>query len=203
MYEETNGHLGRRRGATQVGADVMRSETQISRGIERRRSICVALGTALAICLTGASARALDPGDEAPGFSLTRLDSAKAITLADYRGKVVWLDFWASWCGPCLRSLPQLEEMGKTLPSKHFQIVAVNLDQNPKQARKFLEKHPTSYPSGTDPKGKVPDSYGLETMPTSYLIDRDGVIRHVHEGFREGDIEDIRHEIVKLLKRGR
>jgi peroxiredoxin len=93
--------------------------------------------------------------------------------------------------------------MDKTLPSKHFQIVAVNLDQNPKKARKFLDKHPTSYPSGTDPKGKVPDAYGLETMPTSYLIDRDGVIRHVHEGFREGDIEDIRHEIVKLLKRGR
>jgi len=181
----------------------MRSRIEVSRASGPSRCGCVALGTALAMCLVAGSAKALGPGDRAPGFSLTRLDSSKPIGLTDYRGKVVWLDFWASWCGPCLRSLPQLEQLSKTLPSKQFQIVAINLDQSSKKANKFLAKHPTSYPSGADPKGKVPESYGLETMPTSYLIDRQGVIRYVHEGFREGDIEDIRHEIVKLLKGGK
>ena len=80
-------------------------------------------------------------------------------------------------------------------------MLAVNLDKNPKRATKFLKRNPVGYPSVTDPRGRVPKMFGLETMPTSYLIDRDGVIRYVHKGFRKGDIEEIRAEISKLVKK--
>ena len=93
--------------------------------------------------------------------------------------------------------------MRRRLPNKDFQIIAINLDQDPKKARKFLGRNPVGYPSATDPKGSLPEKFGLETMPTSYLIDRKGVIRMVHEGFRSGDIELIRSEINKQLRAGR
>ena len=155
----------------------------------------------LAIALVpAAGARALGTGDEAPTFSLPSLDGKQKVSLAAYRGKVVWLDFWASWCSPCLTSLPELEALRQQLPPERFQIVAVNLDQDPAKARKFLARSPVGYPSAHDPKGQLPERFGLETMPTSYLIDQKGVIRMVHEGFRKGDIETIRAEVEKLVK---
>jgi peroxiredoxin len=78
-------------------------------------------------------------------------------------------------------------------------VLAVNVDSDPEKARRFLEKRPVGYPSVTDPKGRIPETFGIETMPTSFLIDRDGVIRHVHNGFRRGDIESIRSRIRELV----
>jgi thiol-disulfide isomerase/thioredoxin len=160
-----------------------------------------ALALLLACVGVAGSAMALDPGDRAPGFVLPSVeDGSKKISLKDYRGKVVWLDFWASWCAPCLTAMPELEELRKQLPAKHVQIIAVNLDQDPKKALRFLAKNPVGYPSASDVKGGLPEQFGLKAMPTSYLIDRKGVIRLVHEGFRRGDIETIREEIGKLVE---
>ena len=144
-------------------------------------------------------ARALEAGDRAPDFAAPALDGKGTVSLASYRGKVVYLDFWASWCAPCLKAVPEIEAMRKELPADRFAVVAVNLDQTPKKALRFLEKHPVGYASASDPKGRLPKQYGVDTMPTSYLIDGEGVIRLVHRGFQRGDGETLRAEIRKLL----
>src|SRR5262245_24474588 len=149
--------------------------------------------------VAAAPARALGSGDPAPDFSAPALQGGGQVSLAAYRGKVVYLDFWASWWPPCLNSLAQLEAVRKELPPERFQIVAVNLDKQPEKARKFLAQHPIGYPSGSDPQGRIPASFGLETMPTAYLIDAKGVVRHVHAGFRPGDLDALRPRIRALL----
>lgn len=153
----------------------------------------------LVACLLPISAAALDEGDRAPSFSVPSLTGGGNVELGKYRGKVVYLDFWASWCGPCLKAIPEIEDMRAEFPETDFQIVAVNLDQKAKKALRFLEKNPIGYPSAADPKGRLPGQFGLETMPTSYLIDRDGVIRYVHKGFSRGDGSRIREEIRALI----
>lgn len=153
---------------------------------------------AAALLLAG-SAPALGVGDRAPDFSVPALDGRGNVSLAAYRGQVVYLDFWASWCAPCLKAVPEIEAIRKELAGKRFQVVAVNLDQQPKKALRFLEKNPVGYPSASDPKGHLPKQFGLETMPTSYLIDGEGVIRYVHRGFQRGDGERLRAEIRKLV----
>ncbi len=159
-------------------------------------------GTALAL-LAGlalvANASALEDGAKAPDFKLPSLDGGKSLSLASFRGKVVYLDFWASWCPPCLTSLPLLEDLRKQFPNDQFQILAVNVDQDVAKARKFLERTGVGYPSATDPKGRLPEMFGVETMPTSFLIDRTGVIRYVHHGFRKGDVGPLRERIAQLV----
>ena len=154
----------------------------------------------VATLLSANAAFALDVGDRAPAFSAPSLDGKSMVELSKFRGKIVYLDFWASWCAPCLTAIPEIEKMRGEFPSEDFQIVAVNLDQKVKKALRFLKKHPVGYPSASDPKGKLPAQYGVETMPTSYLIDRDGVIRYVHRGFKRGDGSKLRHEIRSLLE---
>ena len=144
-------------------------------------------------------ALALSPGDRAPHFMAPGLNGRGAVDLADFRGKVVLLDFWASWCAPCLTSLPKLEELRQEFADRDFRIVAVNLDSEPEKARRFLAKHPIGYASATDPVGHIPERFELGTMPTSYLIDADGVIRYVHEGFQRGDEAELRERIRALL----
>ena len=160
------------------------------------RGAALALLAGLALA---ANAIALGDGAKAPDFKAPSLDGGKSLSLATYRGKVVYLDFWASWCPPCLTSLPLLEELRKQFPSDQFQILAVNVDQDVEKARKFLERTGVGYPSATDPKGRLPGVFGIETMPTSFLIDRGGVIRYVHHGFRKGDVGPLRERIAQLV----
>lgn len=161
-------------------------------------ALVVALFIASAV-IAPQSARALEAGDRAPEFALPALDGKGTVSLSQYRGKVVYLDFWASWCAPCLKAVPEIEAMRKELGNAGFAVVAVNLDQTPKKALRFLEKNPVGYASASDPKGRLPKLYGVDTMPTSYLIDGEGVIRHVHRGFQRGDGAKLRAEIRKLL----
>jgi thiol-disulfide isomerase/thioredoxin len=153
----------------------------------------------LSTLLFAAAASALGEGDAAVDFEAPTLGSNKKASLSAHRGKVVYLDFWASWCDPCQAALPEIEKLRREFPAKDFQVLAVNVDQSADKAKKFLRKHPVGYPSLSDPKGRVPRMFGLETMPTSYLIDRKGVIRYVHKGYRDGDIEEIRARIRKLV----
>jgi peroxiredoxin len=155
----------------------------------------------LVLALASPAAFGLEAGDRAPAFSAPSLTGDGTVELSRYRGKIVYLDFWASWCAPCLTAIPEIEAMRSEFPAQDFQIIAVNLDQAKKKALRFLAKNPVGYPSASDPKGRLPGQYGVETMPTSYLIDRDGVIRYVHRGFQRGDSAKLREEIRALLKK--
>lgn len=155
---------------------------------------------ALLVCVAGADA--LDEGESAPSFSAPLLDGKGSLALDGYRGKVVYLDFWASWCPPCLVSLPILEQLRQEFSESQFQVIAVNVDREPARARSFLAKRKIGYPSATDPDGRIPEKFGIETMPTSFLIDRQGIVRHVHRGFRKGDVDGLRDEIRQLLNAG-
>ena len=173
----------------------------LSARIQPRHALAAALCASL---LVGAgTASALKEGERAPVFTAPALVGKEQVSLSAYRGKVVYLDFWASWCAPCLSSLPLLDELRQEFSAADFQIVAVNVDANPKDGRAFLRKRPIGYPSASDPKGNLPARFEVETMPTSFLIDRQGVIRYVHKGFRKGDMDELRERIKELVASGR
>ncbi|MAS26538.1 MAG: redoxin [Oceanospirillaceae bacterium] len=151
--------------------------------------------------IVNAAASADSATDKAPVFTLPVLDGSKNVSLADYQGQVVYVDFWASWCGPCRKSLPFIEGVRADLKDQGFEVLAVNLDEETAPAYDFLQQHPLSFPILHDPSGDTPDSFGLRGMPTSYLIDRDGNIHSVHEGFRTADAEKIRAEITALVSK--
>jgi thiol-disulfide isomerase/thioredoxin len=140
-------------------------------------------------------------GDSAPAISLPLLspDGPSVGSLAALRGKVVYLDFWASWCGPCRVSFPQLEQLRQELGPRGFEVLAVNVDEVEPDALRFLEDVPVSYPVVRDGSGATPAAYGILGMPTGYLIDRDGVVRLVHQGYRKSDGEALRASIIELL----
>ncbi len=146
---------------------------------------------------------AVEIGAKAPEFRLPQFGSTAQFSLADVRGKVVLVDFWASWCAPCRESLPQYEKLYTGLAHADFEIVAVNLDEELGDVKKFLAAHPVNYPVVLDPAGDVPRAFGLGGMPTSYLIDRSGVVRLRSQGFNLRDIAILRDEIGKLAREPR
>jgi thiol-disulfide isomerase/thioredoxin len=127
------------------------------------------------------------------------LPGGEVVSLSSLRGKVVYLDFWASWCGPCRISFPQLEQLRAELGSRGFEVYAINVDEVAADALKFLAEVPVSYPVVRDGEGATPRSYGVRGMPTGYLIDREGVVRRIHQGFRRSDGAALRTEIIELL----
>ena len=98
-----------------------------------------------------------------------------------------------------LGQFQKYDDLRREIGTSDFEIVAINVDENTNDARKFLQKHPVGYPIAKDPKGILPGVYGIEVMPTSYLIDRNGVVQYVHVAFKEGDIEKLKVEIEKLI----
>ncbi|VAW52117.1 Thioredoxin family protein [hydrothermal vent metagenome] len=123
----------------------------------------------------------------------------KTINLQKLKGKVVYLDFWASWCVPCRKSFPWMNDMHSRYDGKDFTIVAVNLDASKSDALKFLKNLPVNFDIAYDPDGRVASKYKLKVMPSSYLIDRDGTLVFAHKGYREDDSNEIEKKIQKLI----
>ena len=146
------------------------------------------------------SAGALELGTPAPTFDLPVFNGNKQhMGLSDLHGKVVLLDFWASWCGPCRQSFPLYEKLRAEMPAADFTLIAINLDEMAEGPTAFLEEHPVHYTSLADPAGEVARAYGLRGMPSSFVIDRDGVLRARHTGFKPEDIKELRTEIMELI----
>ena len=142
----------------------------------------------------------INVGDMAPNFDLPVLDAApRHYALSNLRGRVVLLDFWASWCGPCRQSFPLYDELRSQLPASDFTVLAVNLDDMIDGPRAFLEEHPVHYTSLADPDGNVAREFGLIGMPSCFVIDRNGVVRARHTGFKPADIDAIRKEVLGLI----
>ncbi len=144
--------------------------------------------------------QALLAQDPAPLFSGEEMRSGETISLADYRGKVVFLDFWASWCPPCLVSLPAYEELWLELQDEPFVLIAINVDEDTGDGMEFLLNTPVTYPMVADPSGDIGIPYGIRSLPVSYLIDREGNIVRRYRGFEPGDEIDIRRDIEALLR---
>jgi cytochrome c biogenesis protein CcmG/thiol:disulfide interchange protein DsbE len=157
---------------------------------------CFALANALLLT----PAHALDKGQNAPEIDLVDF-SGQPVKLSALRGKVVLVDFWASWCVPCRESLPALEKLSKSYRDRGLVVVGVNIDKAPEEARAFLTKNKfsLSFPLVNDKDHKVAERYAPPTMPSSYLIDREGKVQRVHAGFRPSDAEKLESEIKTLL----
>lgn len=136
----------------------------------------------------------------APAFTLPDR-SGETVTLDDLRGKVVYLDFWASWCPPCKVSFPWMGRMHQQYADEGLAVVAVNLDTQRSKARKFLEENPAPFTVLFDPEGKVAERYQLKGMPTSLLIGREGEVLWRHTGFRKEESQDYAQRIREALNR--
>ena len=160
--------------------------------------------TGVMLAGTGAAwavAHMIDIGTPAPKFDLPVFgNNHKHIALDSLRGKVVLIDFWASWCGPCRQSFPLYEQLRKEMPAQDFALLAINLDDMIDGPTAFLEEHPVGYTSVADPEGDVAKQFGLIGMPSSFVLDRDGVVRARHTGFKPKDIDELRREILDLIK---
>lgn len=153
-----------------------------------RRSLLLALVFAPLIALAEPAPDFTLPGKEGP------------VKLSALRGKVVYLDFWASWCGPCRQSFPWMNELQRLYGGQGFTVVAVNLDKERELAARFIEGTKPTFTIAYDAEGSVAESYRVQGMPSSYLIDVNGEIRSRHVGFREKDREDLEYQIRSLIK---
>lgn len=155
----------------------------------------------LALLLLPLLARAggVSTGDQALPVSLPSLTSDGEISLQSLQGKVVYLDFWASWCGPCRVSFPVLEALRQEFADQGFEVYAISVDEDPADSHRFLEEVPVSYPVVIDTTGATPSAWAPPGMPTAYLIDRKGVVRAIKVGFKKNDGEKLRAAITELL----
>lgn len=119
--------------------------------------------------------------------------------LQKYKGKVVYIDFWASWCVPCRKSFPWMHEMQKEYAKEGFTVLSINLDSKPELAQKFLEENPYNFPIFYDHKGEVAKAFKLKGMPSSYIVNREGKIVSAHVGFTSEKKEAYKREIKTLL----
>jgi thiol-disulfide isomerase/thioredoxin len=121
------------------------------------------------------------------------------VRLADYKGKVVLIDFWASWCPPCKTSFPALDAIYRAYQEQGLEVLAVNVGERPRDADTFLGAHPHRLTVLFDPKGVSPLAFGVKGMPSSFLIDRAGNIRFSHMGYSANVGDSYHQEIAQLL----
>lgn len=150
--------------------------------------------------LTLASTPAL-AGDKASDFSLRDL-GGETLTLSDLRGKVVYVDFWATWCGPCKDEMPHLQKMATDFADRGFEVVAISTDDARTQAqvKPFIRRMGYTFKVVKDPNSEVLVAYNpAKTLPFGVLVDRDGNVSATHAGYNEGDEDKLREEIEALL----
>ncbi len=135
----------------------------------------------------------------APECNLTALNGAPADSLQSLKGEVVYVDFWASWCPPCIQSFPFLSGLQQDYGSKGLRVVGVNLDEKVADAEKFLADYPTGFTIVADRSKQCAKDFDVIAMPSSYLIDREGIVRYIHRGFRAGETKELRLIVEQLL----
>jgi peroxiredoxin len=147
--------------------------------------------TPLASALTGTG--------PAANFTL-KTASGENIRLSEYRGQVVLINFWASWCGPCRQEMPHLEAIYRKYEPLGFTVFGVNVEQDRHMADKVLRDIPVSFPILFDSENQVSELYGVDAMPATILVDRDGTIRHMHRGYKPGYEREYEKQIKALVR---
>jgi len=153
-----------------------------------RKTRALAFG-AVALIAWAAPASALEAGEPAPGFTLPAVDAEAApIALADYRGKVLYLEFWSSWCAPCRRSMPEIDALRANWPQEKFAVLGLNLDTHRPDAVRFLEQASIGYPNALDLGGGTARRYGVSALPAAFIINAEGVVELVLKGAQTEDV---------------
>lgn len=154
----------------------------------------------LILALLPGPALALSAGDPAPDFTLPD-EQGRPVTLSSLRGQFVYVDFWASWCGPCRQSFPWMNQLSLRTRKAALRVVAINVDESRQDAAAFLRRTPPLFTVLYDPAGRTPASYHLPGMPTSFLIGPDGRVRWTHVGFRKDDGQVIQALILSEMRK--
>ena len=153
-------------------------------------------GLALILAGVNAAAAGWEAGMEVPSLDEYSL-SGDAPSL---EGKVTLIDFWASWCAPCKAAFPEMEKLHKEFGDKGFQIIAVSVDQKERSMQQFLDRRKPSFTTVHDASQKLVEEAGIQVMPTSFMIDKKGVIRFAHEGWHgKKSVQNLTEEIQTLL----
>ena len=135
----------------------------------------------------------------APDFTL-KSQKNDNLKLSELRGKVVLINFWASWCGPCRQEMPVLDELYRHYRSLDFTILGVNVEQNSDDAKSLLKDVPVTFPILFDTENKISKLYDVKGMPSTVLVDRDGNIRYVHMGYEPGVESEYQTQIRALIR---
>ncbi|MBI3562782.1 MAG: TlpA family protein disulfide reductase [Gammaproteobacteria bacterium] len=143
--------------------------------------------------------QAAPAGQPAPDFALPNIDG-KNIRLKELRGQVVLINYWASWCGPCRQEMPLLNDIYKKYNKLGFVILGVNVEQDSNKAKGYLRDVPVSFPILYDMQNQLSKLYNINAMPTTVIVDRSGMIRYVHEGYKPGYEETYKKQIKELVK---
>lgn len=152
----------------------------------------------IASALLAVSVNAGELSGPAPDITL-KSTTGQNIRLADYKGKVVMVNFWASWCGPCRQEMPLLEKMHKDYKDAGFVLLGVNVDAEAADRDKFLAETPVTFPVLDDSENTATEVFGVEAMPSSYFVDKNGNLAHLHKGYKPGEEAAYIAVIKKLL----
>ncbi len=159
----------------------------------------LSLAAALLLALPTLPTLAAGSGKPAPQFDLPSREG-KEVNLAQYKGQVVMLNFWASWCGPCRQEMPLLESIYKKYNKLGFVLLGVNVEPDSNAAINWLKQTPVSFPVLYDKDSKVSSLYDVEGMPSTVMIDRKGNVRMIHKGYKPGDENDYLNSVQALIK---
>lgn len=130
-------------------------------------------------------------------------NSNQVVELKDFKGKIIYLDFWASWCPPCLKSMPFMEKLHQQYNGVDFEIVAINIDKDKSDAVEFLQQQPISFLNLYDPKGKIGKRLKVRAMPTAFLFDREGKLLYRHSGFDDNYAKKLKSVLKGLLNKSK
>lgn len=161
--------------------------------------VCQSFSAILLAFAFAASAQAAQVGKPPPQCNLKALADDAPVDLSQFKGKVVYVDFWASWCGPCSQSMGFLDSLNKKLGPEGFAVVGINVDENRSDADAFLTRYPVKFTQVMDADGQCPGKFEVKAMPSSYLIDRKGIVRHIQLGYRTSENEEIQAKIKAVL----
>jgi peroxiredoxin len=142
---------------------------------------------------------ALSTSGPAPQFALAAR-GGKTVNLAQYKGQVVMINFWATWCGPCRQEMPLLESIYKKYNKMGFTLIGVNVEPDSKPAEDWLKATPVSFPILFDTKSEVSKMYEVSGMPSTVILDRKGNVAFIHHGYKPGDENEYQDSIRKLVR---